>query len=445
MPDTAPELRSSSAPPRPRARLLAALVTAIAALLTFAFALRLTPWWTEGTKLRIFDFAYHIHLVAQFWFGDLANPYDHDAQRRVLTELIGREWRQAMPIGICPSALLLWFPFAAVARYDLTLAHAAWLSGSVALLTATLCVACRNGAGRLPVLAGALLLVSLASKTFLITVVLGQTSLVALSLLILLWRRQDFCIPKSELRVTVLDGVLLSLLSLKPTYLLVGTASLLLQRRVRAACIGLGFVMLETAVVLPKLGTAGFIDFLNALQIYSSGVVPSYYRDSIVLGTMVTFTSAVAESAPARTSLVFGIARIVSIVGVGASIVFAVRASRTAALPRSLFICILGTVLLFSPYLGSYEDLLFLAGVGVLVRDGVSFPRLNVGWMSYALMVWVYFNRDATLHGVPLWVQWLLKLGLVAGLYVLSRRDTGATRERALETFESPAVARVPV
>ena len=442
------------------------LVTAVCLLaaVTFGLAQSLTPWWTEGTKLRIFDFAYHIHLVSQFWYGNIANPYDPDAQRQAVSNLIGSEWKQAMPIGISPSALLLWFPFAALAQLSLRTAHAAWIALSVALASGVTLLAARNRDGRIPMLGAALLFVCFFTKTCFVTVVLGQTSLVALALLILIWRRPAATADRATGQIApsskgadskglgsesptetsdIRDAFLLSCLALKPTYLLLGLSSLAIQRRYRAALYGVVLFGIETALVLPRLGLGGILDFVTALGIYSSGNVPSYYRDSIVLDTMVTFTSAFtpvfssfivpivgpllggagADPALSRT-MTFTFSRIVALAGLLVPPLILYRRGREIVSSEQqcvAFITALGAVLLFSPYLGSYEDLLFAAGVGVLIRSGVQFPRLNARWMIYTMLVWLYFNRDEALQGTPLAVQWLLKLGLIAGLFQLAR------------------------
>ena len=69
--------------------------------------------------LKIQDYAYHIILVKAFWFDGFGNIYDVYFQQQALSSYIGSHINAVMPLGITPIALVVWFPFAYVARFSM--------------------------------------------------------------------------------------------------------------------------------------------------------------------------------------------------------------------------------------------------------------------------------------------------------------------------------------
>jgi hypothetical protein len=69
--------------------------------------------------LKIQDYAYHIILVKAFWFDGFGNIYDVYFQQQALSSYIGSQINKVMPLGITPIALVVWFPFAYVARFNM--------------------------------------------------------------------------------------------------------------------------------------------------------------------------------------------------------------------------------------------------------------------------------------------------------------------------------------
>jgi hypothetical protein len=401
---------------------LAPIVLALAAGLA-AFSLartRLTALEVTPTSTRVLDFAYYANLTRAFWAGEADNPYAADTLIRVFGELAGRPTEQAMPVGVAPSAFLLWWPFGELAARDLGLAHAAWVGVSVAAAVAALAGFSRDGRGRLPPAAGLFLLAAGLSVTGYQTAALGQITPVAVAALVLLWRPASRRAPDGWADAAAVAGLLL-VLAIKPTYLLLGLVSLGVQRRWRAGAVGLAVVVAVNLAVLATMAPGALADLRAALAIYSTGRVPPHFADTFVPATMASFTSAFGPLLGVPAS--FLVARVLG----GAGLLAVAGLVAWGRLPPpTLFAAAVGVVLLCSPYLGAYEDLLLLAVVGVLVRADAGFPRPTaVGWLLVLTAAVLFYNRPAVLPGVPPLVPWLLKLVMVAGLVRVSRRPAG--------------------
>ncbi len=84
--------------------------------------------------LKIQDYAYHIIMVNSFWFDGFGNIYDLSFQQQALSTHIGSKLYTVMPLGITPIALVVWLPFAYVARFSMAISYTLWITFSFGIL-----------------------------------------------------------------------------------------------------------------------------------------------------------------------------------------------------------------------------------------------------------------------------------------------------------------------
>ena len=83
---------------------------------------------------QISDYAYHIILVNKFWFHGFGNIYDLSFQQETISTYVGSKIYTVMPLGITPVALVVWFPFAYAAQFNLSLSYTLWIFFSLSVL-----------------------------------------------------------------------------------------------------------------------------------------------------------------------------------------------------------------------------------------------------------------------------------------------------------------------
>ena len=89
--------------------------------------------YSDG-RLKIQDYAYHIIIVKKFWFDGFGNIYKLAFQQQALSAYIGSQIYKVMPLGITPLSLILWLPFAYVARFSMPLSYTLWSAFSIGVL-----------------------------------------------------------------------------------------------------------------------------------------------------------------------------------------------------------------------------------------------------------------------------------------------------------------------
>ncbi len=135
------------------------------------------------------DFIYHILVIKSFWFGEIPSIYQHKSQLAAMANFFQIQPNAVMPIGVTPTVLVLWFPFAFLARFDLPLAQTLWVSSSLAVLIfallKTYLFLCAYKRSLLPIYF-IVLCIFVSSFTTVAAILLGQTGILASGLLILL-------------------------------------------------------------------------------------------------------------------------------------------------------------------------------------------------------------------------------------------------------------------
>jgi hypothetical protein len=370
----------------------------------FALVFYIAPSNTElffisGTNVEITDFAYHILLIKAFWFEGVGDIYRLQSQTRVLSLVAGREARRAMPIGVTPIAAIVWFPFAAIACLSLRLSNTLWVTSSLSLLLAAMWrmdKTAHAGVGR-PThpLEFILKAACLSSSAMLAALLLGQTSVVGAGAL---------------------------LLAIKPTYFFLGIAFLVISGCLTAA-VG---VVLQTSLLLLlltlRMGWRWPLDYLASLALYVSASVPGAYA-GIHLSTMNVFRTAFRGLLRDQVLVLISSTIVaVTTIGLCAAGMLNSKPSRevhpSAAVvsnPPRAFILLISVFLLFSTYLGLYEEILLITTLGIARLTGVRMDRFTIASLAYLAAVALTLNIGVFAPAL-MWPLWLIKAGVFAAV-----------------------------
>jgi len=324
-------------------------------------------------KLQILDFAYHWAIVRGFWFDGTGGISTPNQISMALTSLLGTPPPAVMPNPMSPTLVVVWLPLVLFPVSLLREAYIVWLSCSVAVCAVALVVTIGSKLTRKQCWYSALpIFFIVASPVFQNGVILGQTTVCALGVATLLvWNllnteRTRFC---SDL----FAALSLLVLSIKAPYLFIGVGLLGLFHRWRAILLGgaLGAVVLAVASEWAQPGW--LVEYGAVMRQYS---VRDFTDGGFVWADY-------GGGTPTVTNILRGlvseevIGGITSGAAVFAAVILAFLCVRFdwRSRGRTLLVgctTIIGTYLLFSPYLGGYEDLFILLPVAVLYVVGES-------------------------------------------------------------------------
>lgn len=386
----------------------------------------------EG-RFRITDFLYHLLLVDAFWRGQIDSIYQLQAQQAIMSTLFAADVKAVMPIGASPTILLIWAPLTAIAGVDLAWANTVWVSGSLLVLG----WACWQTDSRLPpnhstrrwLYRGTLGIV-IFSMTFLSALVLGQASILATGLLLfILLTLTANTEPNAWLLYVGFAGATV-LLSVKVPYLIIALMLPVIFGRLGVGMVaGLGVAVALLGLIIWQ-GPAMVFDFLDQLGLYNQQFFPDYYAASIVFETTNTFRSAFApiigDVIALRVSqlvLAAGLAAI-GLVSIGQQMGWQFGRQVTG---QFLTILLIGLILLFLPYLGRYEELLWLVAISAAWTNPNGENKLGAGHILWLTGLVFVLNHTLLPLDKPLWPFWLIKFMIV--LFLLRR--AGVVRHKA--------------
>jgi hypothetical protein len=407
--------------------LIVAFYVAFVASFHFAVGARVPQFFTLRGAHHIGDFAYHVLLVRGFWFEDRVGIYRFAEQREMLNRLFGADNDHAMPPAVLPTFLIIYAPFAFVALRSLSFAYSWWVSTWLFVTGAVLwklrpSEPVRSQKPFLLLLAA----IVLCSDVFSRTVVLGQTSLCAVSLLVLLCRMAVR--PKEDAADSTLAlGCLLVLvLSMKPPYLVMSLTVLLAHRRWRILAGAILLVGVTLALLTVKLGAQWPAEYLSSVANHVGFAVSEPYRLSLAASTMNVFRYTFADllGEPVARAVSFGLFAI-------GWLALSVRLLRSLhsqesddGLALSLVCWSIALFLLFAPYSGIYEDLLIVAILMVLpMTDGISISRAACVGAALFLVLNFVPLRDVLSPEL----LWIAKATLLVSLARAARRSAAAS------------------
>jgi hypothetical protein len=415
-------------------RLIICLITVLFALCFHHFISNKIEFvaYSNG-NLRIQDYAYHIIIVKAFWFESFGNIYDLSFQQQALSAYIGSKIYTVMPLGITPVALVVWLPFAFVSCYSMALSYTLWITFSVFVLFAALWQIGRNLSLKesLPLLPITLSLVTLFSATTFFAIILGQTSVLAAGLLMLIYLiyfvHKTANQSKSSNWLIIL--LLIFILGIKPTYIALGMGLLMIYGMWREALYSIGIVLVFLIGITPMLGVEWVPSYLKLLRMYSHGEFPAFYASAIVPETMNIFRSAF------RNILSDNIAGMISnfvtysiyICVVGLSLLSKIKKKPIDQLffsrmtREQLVVLFIASYLLFAPYAGGYEDILFLPVFITVSLHGNTPPLTNYKSLTLTCILFVILLHNIFPPDKPLWLFWILKTIILGSMVIFCR------------------------
>ena len=377
---------------------------------------------------KIQDYAYYIIIAKAFWFESFGNIYDLSFQQQALSMQIGAQIYYVMPLGITPIALVVWLPFAYVARFSMSLSYTLWSVFSLGVLFFALWNVFRYAfqLKKLALLPITLSFVTIFSATTFRAIILGQTSILAAGLLIYLIYFMHKTANQSRSSNWLIIYIIIFILGTKPTYIALGLGLLIIYGMWREALYSIAIVLIFLIGITPMLGVEWVPSYLKLLRMYSHGKFPEFYSWAIVPETMNIFRSAlqniIGDNIAGFISNVVTYSVYISVVGFSVLAMLRDKPTDKLTLLRvtkdQLFVLLVASYLLFAPYAGGYEDVLFLS-VFVMVLHVGNTPLLT----NYKSLALTFFLFAILFHNIfpldkPLWLLWLLK-ALILG-YMLN-------------------------
>jgi hypothetical protein len=403
--------------------LIVALYAGFVVSFHLVVGVRVPQFFTLRDAHHIGDFAYHVLLVRGFWFEDHVGIYRFQVQREMLNQLFAANNDHAMPPAVLPTFLIVYYPFALVALRSISFAYSWWVSTWLFVMGAVLwkfrpAELVRSQKPFLLLLAA----IVLSSDVFYRTVVLGQTSLCAVSLLVILYRMTARPTDDATVSTAALGCLLVLVLSMKPPYLVMSLTVLFAHRRWSVLTGAILLVVVTLLLLTVKLGAQWPMEYVSSAANHVGFTIAEEYRPSLVGPTMNVFRHAFAEllGAPAagRISLILFA---VGWLALCARLLRSIRYEESNdGVALSLVCWSIALFLLLAPYSGIYEDLLIVAILILLpVAHAISVAQAaSVGVALFLVLNFVPW-RDL------LWpeILWITKAALLVSLARVARRS----------------------
>lgn len=360
----------------------------LAILVVYSYSLPLgEPLYSlrEGV-LTIQDFAGNFNPVVAFWRRGATGLYSVEDIARALRTLLGESPSAVMPNPTSPTAILIWLPLVFVAGDAISLAYEIWMVLSLSLfcwlVSSSLSSVRLNSRSNAAICCGVFL--SLLSDVAQKGAMLGQSSLFAagvIGFLALRLARRERSQPSALILAS-----LLFLSSLKLPYFIVGLGMLVVERCWRAIALCAVFFVLCFIVgavwASPEwLSGYGATMVRYALGRFSEG---GFYWGGFQSETLTWSRVSRDWVSPEIALVVMWCGRVSGAIGLGVLFFKGARFTAPQRVNWSLRI-MLATYLIFSSYLGVYEQLLLV--LCPLVGVGTGRGR---GWRTYVSFLLVY-------------------------------------------------------
>ncbi len=348
---------------------------------------------------KIQDFAYHYLLVEKFWRSDVFNIYQLSNQLTVLSDSFGSQIYSAMPVGMTPTALVVFLPLVLIAGADLHFAYQLWISFSVCLLLLSL----SSLFSRLPrKLDETIMIIAMfCSLPFINACYLGQTSIFALAALLYLQSQLVEKNNKPNPRSIFIAVLMLVGLSIKPQYLLIALPVVITHGYLISIIISSLTIFIAWGFLSLWLTPVWVFDYLSNLTSYATGILPSSYEfwknSEIATASNLFFGQVNIEIVNTAVYCLFLILSI--------TLAFKSRYGRKSLeqLGQSSIIIGYAGYLLFSPHIGMYEEILILAPtlyalrwVNLSERWKISIFYISIILFQYVdIFAWLMFSLKA--------------------------------------------------
>lgn len=398
---------------------------------------RTTTWMSisslrlEGGGYRIPDFLYWLVVIRAYWAGSTDSFYTVDSNFTALSKFFGTSVAEIMPVGISPTAAILFYPFVRVSDFGLPLALTLWNSLSLSVLVISLTKTVFRTNLQDPKNRGYLLLLLLpfCSYSFLSALVLGQTVILATALLLLMYLDLESSRPGTQRKIRPACVLATLVLSVKAPYLLFAFALLLSFGEFLTAAASAGLLGFSAIFLASILGPGIITGWLGILGAFTEPTLPGPFLSSLVWETIVTFRS--AFSARLGHTATLAVSGAVLLAGTGGLFLTARRFGRAPSPPRTpggfppprirewIVLSYFSVLLLFLPYLNGVEDLLFLVCLALAFRSSRDLPVRGWDLVLPALLLVPLLNHNLRMPpGKPMMLLWLGKVLLCLSLQV---------------------------
>lgn len=383
-------------------------------------------------SVRIQDFAYHLLIYKGLWTGQIDNPYQFENQVLILRHESSSNISTAMPIGQSPVALLLSYPFTLIAQYNLLISYFLWLTISSA------CLACglnqwRKETNNNNIYFPLFTLITILSVAFLHAFELGQTSIIALGILLLFAGRTNE--EKCYRWISVLGNIVLAI---KPPYFFLGVSFLLAERKLKNlfySTFVVGIILGSTVWLLPSRWIP---DYLSNLASYTAEP-SSHYQSSIVTKTMTSVPQILASLNIVDPKLLYSTSTIIFFGGTLCFLI-ALLPPLTHETKRLVSIASILFYVTFAPYVGFYEDLLVLIPVLGIISYYPKSSRAEKTFIGLALVIilnWPVLkdSLNSSLGGffdVDIFMRGLASAMKLSLLFIVFKRALMSLKEREL-------------
>jgi len=379
--------------------------------------------------VAVSDFIQHVGSVRGFWRGEVKNIYDIFELQKYWSGIVGGPVSFFPPIGFTPVGVYLLVPFSYLFQVNNALAQALWFGIG---LTLFLCVIWKarsyvDSLALLYLLTGILF----CSYQFGVTFLLGQSSLLALSLLAYLLHSS---IGQRSSAVTIAQALALALLAMKPQYYFLGAVILISNRRFLSVLASLVPVLLCLGMITIQIGSIWLSTYLHTLSSFTASQLPPGYFRAFNPGYLNIFRSAFFNIYPPEAlELISKIVSAGSLLLVGVmSIVKGLGFGLKTLSTEFLFSFGLCSYLLFAPYVGNYEDLiLFLPFLFVIARWDYRGSRVRYSILAIELLCLVICYNFLLIFPSDYLVRWLVKFALLTSLVLQCHALTPLHSERS--------------
>jgi len=379
-------------------------------------------------QLTISDFLIYVGSVSGFWRGKVSNLYDIQQLINYWSEVLGWRMKAAWLTGISPLGVIWFGVFTPLFMQNNLLAQSIWMGLSLAALIFVIFTryGTKRGLGA-PIVLG---LVLFSSDLFYQTLLLGQSSILALALLLYL----NSSSSNKGVRYQGLDCLALILLAIKPTYFLLGCICAISAKKTRALLVSLFALALSFGYLwLSDSGVVG--SYLESLQSYSAADPSPLYLRSFKFELVNNLRSAFVGLMDERSLL--SASKWITEIGLLAVLALSCLKAIGSQVfeEKILYTAALSIYLLFVPYAGGYEDMLLVSPLLLVNRSLNYSARSRSIDLVLMLLLTACLNFELLLSNAYL-LRWVLKLAycsLITWVLInqskVKRQQIGAIKE----------------
>lgn len=353
--------------------------------------------------LRISDFACYLAAAQAVFKGTASNIYGYSDQAAILSYIYGSPVQSAFILGLTPIFLLVFAPFVVLSDVSFTLANSLFLALSCLTLLSggmQLVRAMGLAAAKLGVWNAVFLVLTLISEAFLYGLAVGQLTILASG--ILCWLVADY-LRSSNLLPRWSIVAALVFLAVKPIYLLMGMAVVVGSRRQREfwlALVAIAFVLL---VATPVIGLYWPVNYLEALGYFSAATPAPEYRGVFSFETAPLMRTALGTFVTQDV-----LVRLGSISCIGGSLLLLFWSFLRPLQRGGYMLPALALYFATTPYVGTYEVLLFLPAICQFSQACRS--ALVWGTASAGVLLILMNYQSWSLPLLPVWILFPLLL-----------------------------------